>query len=279
MLNRLGLGFGVLCGLEVCAVGDAVVVRPGIAIDGRGREIVVGAPPHGWTRRSRLPTPAARPLARCPTAGPSCCASTTTGARSIHAAQRTADRRHRDPARAARRGVRRDGRHSGATLDKLSPRGPDDGPRPLGRLSAHRRHRRVALRGRHGGRAPARLLRRDAMSPTILQYGPGLQRAATTGRAGCPAPHRWATGTSAAPRASSAHARFARQGWWGPRRPHAGPALLPRALPAATTRCCTAGASSAARACASGRLPGRSRARICPLPVRRRDRHRGPRPT
>jgi hypothetical protein len=44
MLNRLAVGFGVLCGLDVRADGDAVVVAPGVAIDGRGREIVVDAP-------------------------------------------------------------------------------------------------------------------------------------------------------------------------------------------------------------------------------------------
>lgn len=42
LLNRLGLGAGVLAGLEVVATEDGrVVVRPGVAIDGRGREIVV----------------------------------------------------------------------------------------------------------------------------------------------------------------------------------------------------------------------------------------------
>lgn len=45
LVNRLGLGTGVLCGLELEA-DDAsrVVVRPGVAIDGRGREIVVSSP-------------------------------------------------------------------------------------------------------------------------------------------------------------------------------------------------------------------------------------------
>ncbi|HEY7619991.1 MAG TPA: hypothetical protein VH834_09470 [Solirubrobacteraceae bacterium] len=45
LLNRLALGFGVLCGLDVRSAGDGgVVVEPGVAIDGRGREILVGAP-------------------------------------------------------------------------------------------------------------------------------------------------------------------------------------------------------------------------------------------
>jgi hypothetical protein len=43
LINRLSLGAGVLCGLEVVssADGDRVRVRPGVAIDGLGREIVV----------------------------------------------------------------------------------------------------------------------------------------------------------------------------------------------------------------------------------------------
>jgi hypothetical protein len=44
-LSRLAVGSGVLCGLEVTATADGqVVVEPGIAIDGLGREIVLGAP-------------------------------------------------------------------------------------------------------------------------------------------------------------------------------------------------------------------------------------------
>jgi hypothetical protein len=45
-INRLGLGFGVLCGLqlELTADGSKVIVHPGVAIDGCGREIVVPAP-------------------------------------------------------------------------------------------------------------------------------------------------------------------------------------------------------------------------------------------
>jgi hypothetical protein len=45
LLNRLGLGSGVLCGLKVEPFGDTgIVIRPGVAIDGFGREIVVPAP-------------------------------------------------------------------------------------------------------------------------------------------------------------------------------------------------------------------------------------------
>jgi hypothetical protein len=43
LLNRLVLGYGVVCGLnvELAPDGDAVVVWPGLAIDRHGREIVV----------------------------------------------------------------------------------------------------------------------------------------------------------------------------------------------------------------------------------------------
>src|SRR2546421_8648158 len=46
LLNRLGLGSGVLCGLSVVPSGDGsgVVIAPGVAIDPYGREIVVPAP-------------------------------------------------------------------------------------------------------------------------------------------------------------------------------------------------------------------------------------------
>ncbi len=40
-LNRLALGSGVLCGLQVTSDGKTLTVGPGIAIDGHGREIVV----------------------------------------------------------------------------------------------------------------------------------------------------------------------------------------------------------------------------------------------
>jgi hypothetical protein len=58
MLNRLALGFGVLCGLDVRAVGTGVIVEPGVAIDGLGREIVVDAP-------VRVPEPLALPADPC----------------------------------------------------------------------------------------------------------------------------------------------------------------------------------------------------------------------
>ena len=41
LLNRLTVGKGVLCGLEVTVDGARVCVEPGVAIDGLGREIVV----------------------------------------------------------------------------------------------------------------------------------------------------------------------------------------------------------------------------------------------
>ena len=41
LLNRLSLGYGVLCGLNVEAKGTNVVIQPGVAIDGLGREIIV----------------------------------------------------------------------------------------------------------------------------------------------------------------------------------------------------------------------------------------------
>lgn len=46
MLNRLTVGYGVVCGLEVtlAADGKGVVIAPGFAIDGLGREIVVTEP-------------------------------------------------------------------------------------------------------------------------------------------------------------------------------------------------------------------------------------------
>ena len=43
LVNRLGLGAGVLCGLELALGDSGVVVRPGVAVDGLGREIVVPA--------------------------------------------------------------------------------------------------------------------------------------------------------------------------------------------------------------------------------------------
>lgn len=44
LLNRVALGWGVLCGLQVEVHDGRVVVRPGVAIDGCGREIVVTDP-------------------------------------------------------------------------------------------------------------------------------------------------------------------------------------------------------------------------------------------
>src|SRR5688500_6005652 len=44
LLNRLSLGSGVLAGLHVQVRGDAVVIGPGVAIDGCGRVIVVTNP-------------------------------------------------------------------------------------------------------------------------------------------------------------------------------------------------------------------------------------------
>ena len=43
LLNRLGLGSGVLCGLEVVPTedGQKLWLRPGVALDGLGREILV----------------------------------------------------------------------------------------------------------------------------------------------------------------------------------------------------------------------------------------------
>src|SRR3954470_16780460 len=46
LINRLGLGWGVLCGLGVHKTNDnkALRIGPGVAIDGWGREIVVPKP-------------------------------------------------------------------------------------------------------------------------------------------------------------------------------------------------------------------------------------------
>jgi len=41
LLNRLGLGYGVLCGLQLTVNDKKVCVSPGVAIDAYGREIVV----------------------------------------------------------------------------------------------------------------------------------------------------------------------------------------------------------------------------------------------
>ncbi|MBZ0309428.1 MAG: hypothetical protein K8I82_25415, partial [Anaerolineae bacterium] len=45
LLNRLGLGTGVLCGLETAVTEDnCLMIYPGVAIDPLGREVVVPAP-------------------------------------------------------------------------------------------------------------------------------------------------------------------------------------------------------------------------------------------
>lgn len=41
MMNRLGLGSGVLCGLQAVVQGDHICFSKGVVIDGKGREIVV----------------------------------------------------------------------------------------------------------------------------------------------------------------------------------------------------------------------------------------------
>jgi len=44
LINQLGLGSGILCGLRVTiGSGGVVCIAPGVAVDGRGREIVLGA--------------------------------------------------------------------------------------------------------------------------------------------------------------------------------------------------------------------------------------------
>ena len=44
LLNRLTVGFGVVCGLGVSVNGNGIVIAPGVAIDGLGREIIVPTP-------------------------------------------------------------------------------------------------------------------------------------------------------------------------------------------------------------------------------------------
>ncbi|HEX7582192.1 MAG TPA: Ig-like domain-containing protein [Gaiellaceae bacterium] len=44
LLNRLTVGFGVVCGLGVSVTANGLVIAPGVAIDGLGREIVVPTP-------------------------------------------------------------------------------------------------------------------------------------------------------------------------------------------------------------------------------------------
>jgi hypothetical protein len=61
LINRLALGTGVLCGLELRAARGGIVIAPGVAIDGLGREIVVPEPhairdPFALTDESGRPT-------------------------------------------------------------------------------------------------------------------------------------------------------------------------------------------------------------------------------
>ena len=52
LINRLTLGTGVVCGLSVRVRDGEIVVGPGVAVDGFGREIVVTEPfavPDPWT--------------------------------------------------------------------------------------------------------------------------------------------------------------------------------------------------------------------------------------
>lgn len=41
LINRMILGWGIVCGLEVCLEGDCLVVKPGLALDCCGRELLV----------------------------------------------------------------------------------------------------------------------------------------------------------------------------------------------------------------------------------------------
>jgi hypothetical protein len=67
LLNRLVTGSGVVCGLDLVADGEMVRIRPGIAIDGCGREIAVPEPddivvdPHQLTDAHGEPTGAPPP--------------------------------------------------------------------------------------------------------------------------------------------------------------------------------------------------------------------------
>ena len=60
LINRLIVGRGVVCGLNVEANGDNIVVSPGIAIDGWGREIILpearSLNPHTVTDDEGIPT-------------------------------------------------------------------------------------------------------------------------------------------------------------------------------------------------------------------------------
>ena len=61
LLNRLVTGYGVVCGLDVEASGEnAIVIKPGLAIDGAGNEIIVDEP----TQPIGIPPDLAPPPAR-----------------------------------------------------------------------------------------------------------------------------------------------------------------------------------------------------------------------
>ncbi|MES2938099.1 MAG: hypothetical protein V4864_10475 [Pseudomonadota bacterium] len=69
LLNKLTLGKGVLCGLQVSQDGDRICIDPGVAIDGLGREIVVPvrtcidpAAPQGGCCNEPAATPAPAPV-------------------------------------------------------------------------------------------------------------------------------------------------------------------------------------------------------------------------
>jgi hypothetical protein len=59
LLNRMVVGYGVICGLDVrlCHGGKGVIVTPGAALDRRGRVIVVGSP----SKPVDLPAPPEEP--------------------------------------------------------------------------------------------------------------------------------------------------------------------------------------------------------------------------
>ena len=68
LLNRMVIGYGVLCGLDVrpAPQGRAVVVTPGAAIDRCGREIVVPRSTDPWVIRSKpAPDPTKPPMPEC----------------------------------------------------------------------------------------------------------------------------------------------------------------------------------------------------------------------
>ena len=69
LLNRLALGYGVLCGLTVKLVDDGkVAVDPGVAIDRLGREIIVSSLSRSINPR-QLTDECGRPVGEPPTNG------------------------------------------------------------------------------------------------------------------------------------------------------------------------------------------------------------------